>query len=62
MAASLGNEPATIANGAAQPLVPMEPQPVVMPLPKRAYHKPVLKRLGLLRSVTGSGTSIDIPG
>jgi hypothetical protein len=62
MAASLGNEPATEANGADQPMAPMEPQPVVMPLPKRAYYKPVLKRLGLLRSVTGSGTSIDIPG
>ena len=54
MKASSGNPPAPPAGQETATGVSTEPGLPAEPLAKRDYRKPRLKRLGLLRSVTGS--------
>ena len=49
-----GNVRETRVRGATQTTPQEEPAPVVVLPPKRAYHKPVLKRYGVLKSQVGS--------
>ncbi len=54
MTPSSGNQPQRPAGESLPQTAAPSPAPVAPPGPKPAYRKPELKRLGLLRSVTGS--------
>jgi hypothetical protein len=54
MTPSSGNQPQRPAGESLPQSTVPAPAPTAPPGPKPAYRKPELKRLGLLRSVTGS--------